>query len=81
MLSRDEVIKIEAEESKQRIKWLSLACCDSNTLTALCLTASALLRTPNRKELKDKLKLLIEQLHEKGIYEVNTVIEQLERTK
>jgi len=76
MLSRQEVDLIESENRKERIKWLSLACVDKGTLTALALTASAVLRHPT-KERKDKLEKLIHKLHDKGIYSVETVIEKL----
>ena len=76
MLSREEVYDIERYEAQEKCKWLSLACVNESTLTALCLTASAVLRKPT-KERKDKLKMLIKKIHDDGIYTVGTVMENL----
>lgn len=77
MLSRDEVTRIEVEASREKRKWLSLACVDEGTLTALILTAAAVLRKPDSKERKERLAALIKQIHDKGIYTVDTVMREL----
>lgn len=77
MLSRDEVSLIEHYETQNHLQWLSRACVDSNTLTALCNTAAAVVRkqTPERLENLDKL---IKQLHNMGIYSVETVLKNID---
>jgi len=61
---------------EERLRWLSLACVDEAIFTALCVTASAVLRKPT-KERKEKLAILIKEIHNRGIYTVDYVMEKL----
>jgi len=78
MLSREECSTIIRWEAEERLKWTSLACVNRDTLNKLCDSASDLLKFPNNKEKQLQLQILLKELHEKKIYDVGTVMRNIQ---
>jgi HEPN domain-containing protein len=81
MLSLQEERDQERYKNTLLHKWYSLACVDEGTLVALTTTVSAVLRKPNSKKRKEDLKRLIKEIHDKGIYTVGHVMEEIKKIK
>jgi len=77
MLSRDECTRIDQYDAAERHKWRSLACVNKDTLKELCDTASDLLKFPNNKDKQMRMIILLKEIHEEGIYDVDTVMQNL----